>query len=638
MDWRLFGVVSVLAVALFAARAAWMVQGGSPLLSDTDDAMRMVVVRDFLSGQGWYDNVQHRLNTPFGAELHWSRLADLPLSGLILLFRPLFGADAETLAAVVLPLLLLLLLLYLCGRLTVKLAGAEALLPALVLPAFSLSVLGEFAPGRIDHHALQMLLLLTMLWCSIEALARPRFAVGAGLAAATALAIGIEGVPAVAAAILAFGLMWVSTPSRADALRGFGLSFALGVLGHLVLALPPGRWLTPACDALSFTYAVAAAAVGAAFLALSLLPVARPVMFRLGLGVGAGLAIAATLGAAFPACLSGPYSMLEPWLIEHWIDRITEAAPLWQSMAARPVYAIAVAVPPLLAVGVVLHAVSGRQFHRRRAEEEQTGDAPPPPKEQDRAVARGQWLVYLSFLALSVAAMLLQIRASRMATVVAVPAGAALIVAARQFYLVRPALARAIPLVLAWIGSAGLAVALVASGLVELIPGYAGSLAEPGLGGKSACLEPSAFAGLAGLPPARVMAPIDLGAHLLAFTPHEVVAAPYHRNAQGVRDAFDFFNGPIGDARAILAERGVTLVVVCPQMPEMRGLAEAAPDSFVRLYAEEALPGWLVQQSPPEAPLEVFAVADQIWAVNSPSLAAVARQHARPPRQQPGRQ
>ena len=40
-----------------------------------------------------------------------------------------------------------------------------------------------------------------------------------------------------------------------------------------------------------------------------------------------------------------------------------------------------------------------------------------------------------------------------------------------------------------------------------------------------ACLMPSAFADLAKLPPARVMTPIDLGSHVLLFTPHSVVAS-----------------------------------------------------------------------------------------------------------------
>ena len=37
----------------------------------------------------------------------------------------------------------------------------------------------------------------------------------------------------------------------------------------------------------------------------------------------------------------------------------------------------------------------------------------------------------------------------------------------------------------------------------------------------------------------------------------------------------------------------MTLVVICPQMPELRGLPDAAPDSFVKLFAANRLPAWL---------------------------------------------
>jgi hypothetical protein len=117
-----------------------------------------------------------------------------------------------------------------------------------------------------------------------------------------------------------------------------------------------------------------------------------------------------------------------------------------------------------------------------------------------------------------------------------------------------------------------------------------------------------AFAALSAIPPERVMTPVDLGSHMLAFTQHHVVAAPYHRNGDGVRDAFAFFNGPITEARDILDRRGVTLVVTCDGLPEMRGRADAAADSFVRLVRRDALPAWLVETTPPGETLRVFAV------------------------------
>jgi len=556
-----------------------------PLFADTDDAMRITVVRDFLAGQDWYDPVQHRLNTPYGAEIHWSRLIDLPIASLISLMRPLAGTTADTIAVYLWPLLLLLLLLALSALTTVKLVGREGLLPALALPAFSLATLVEFAPGRIDHHSAQILLTLAMLYCAMEALQRPRFAIGAGIAAATALAIGIESLPSVAAAILAFGLMWVLVPERSDALRGFGISFALAMVAHAGLALSPERWLVPACDAISPVYVALAVGVGIGFAGMSLLPL-RLVLARLLLGVAIGGGLTAALVLAFPACLGGPYAALDPWLVEHWIGRIREAVPLWDAVAGNPVYSIAAALPPVLALAVTAYRI---RFGSRDG--------------------RSAWLVYGLFLALAVVVMLVQIRGSRMAAALAMPAGAWLIVVARRRYLAERKPLAIAGLIASWLGFAGIAISVVVNLIFLAVPGYAETRAKLGLDQRGKCLLASAFDDLAALPPARAMTLVDLGAHVLAYTPHAVVAAPYHRNQQGLRDAFEFFNQPLEQARAILEARDITLVVICPQMPEMAGLPDAAHSSFVKLYARDALPGWLVERSSETSPLKVYEVA-----------------------------
>src|SRR5688572_18860386 len=105
-------VVWVLIAALYVARALFNADH-VPLFADTDDALRLVTVRDFLAGQNWYDHTQNRLNVPFGAEMHWSRLVDLVMAGLIVLFQPFAGsAGAAALAGYAWPLGLLFILLF----------------------------------------------------------------------------------------------------------------------------------------------------------------------------------------------------------------------------------------------------------------------------------------------------------------------------------------------------------------------------------------------------------------------------------------------------------------------------------------------------------------------------------------------
>ena len=587
VDWKLFALVFALTAAAYVTRAV-LTQGSVPLFNDTDDAMRLVEIRDFMGGQGWYDLVQHRLNTPFGAEMHWSRLIDAPIAGLMLLLRPFAGNLAETVTAYVWPLLLLGVLMLLNSRISVRLAGVAAALPGLVLPAFSLISMVEFAPGRIDHHSVQILLALTMLLCLIDALEHPRMAIAAGLATACAIAIGAESLPTAVAGALAAGLIWVIDGRHAALLRNFGASFALGTLTLLVLALPPERWFMPYCDAISVVYASAAVGTGLFFVLLSLLPLGRRVPTqRLAAGGLAGVAVVALLYQVFPTCFHGAYPNLDAWLITHWIDRIDEAKPLWVAFVSNLSYVVAIGLPSLLALMVTFYHL----LHR------ETG-------------SRSRWVAYGVVLFVAIAVMLLQVRGARLATTLAAPAGAALIVAARTRYLAGGKLLPVAGLVAGWIGFAGLALALIANSVLALSPtGPSSPTDTPQSAQRASCLMPAAFAPLAALPKARIMAPIDLGSHLLAFTPHEVVGAPYHRNIAGLHDSFDFFNAPIAEARSILAARDISLVVSCPSMPELKGLPDAAADAFVHLYAQHSLPSWLQLVSTPGATLEIYAVS-----------------------------
>jgi hypothetical protein len=149
---------------------------------------------------------------------------------------------------------------------------------------------------------------------------------------------------------------------------------------------------------------------------------------------------------------------------------------------------------------------------------------------------------------------------------------------------------------------------LLVEGAATLLPsGQAQAVAQAKVS-RASCLVPSAFADLAALPPEAIMTPIDLGSHMLLQTPHSVVSAPYHRDAQGVRDTFDFFNLPIDQARSILDRRHIGLVVTCPAMAEMSGLPGRAANSFSALAQAGTLPDWLADVTPSGGALKVYAV------------------------------
>ena len=163
--WLTFAGLLLLAWAFAAALLLvdrWPEMGQR--LFDGDDAMRLVEVREFLAGRGWFDMHEFRLDPPTGYDTHWSRLIDAGLAGLYLAVRPFAAPDmAEQLMRAVWPLLWLLAAMTAVTALAWRIAGRNAALAALVVSAFALPAFQHFKPGRIDHHNVQIVLALAVV-------------------------------------------------------------------------------------------------------------------------------------------------------------------------------------------------------------------------------------------------------------------------------------------------------------------------------------------------------------------------------------------------------------------------------------------------------------------------------------------
>src|SRR3954454_292953 len=197
-------------------------------LGDTDDNMRIMQVRAWLHGQGWYDLRNYRLNPPFGANIHWSRLVDLPIAGLILALRPfLGGAGAERWAVAIAPLLPYLLLLWSLALAVRRLIDPRAYPLAFLALFFAASTNGMFLPERIDHHGGQ----LALLGLKISAICGPRRVRGGlilGISTALSLAIGLEMIIYLAVGGVAMVLFWVDDRIERERLGAYALAMAGG--------------------------------------------------------------------------------------------------------------------------------------------------------------------------------------------------------------------------------------------------------------------------------------------------------------------------------------------------------------------------------------------------------------------------
>jgi hypothetical protein len=296
-------------------------------LPDTDDNLRMAQVRGLLKGQSWYDLRQYRLNPPAGANIHWSRFVDLPLAGLILLFRPFLGGPgAERLAVAIAPMLPYLLLLFSVALTVRRLIDPRAYVLAFLAMVFAASTNGMFAPLRIDHHGWQ----LAILALAVSGLANPNRRRGGlvlGLASAWSLAIGLEMLIYLALGAVAAVLFWVYDRDERERLGAYAVALGGGTAIAFLLFASNDNW-NAVCDALSPVWLGDALLGGALLFGLAMLSPADWKR-RLALAAAAGALVAIYHALASPQCLQR-LEGVSPEVERLWLSHVREARPLYK--------------------------------------------------------------------------------------------------------------------------------------------------------------------------------------------------------------------------------------------------------------------------------------------------------------------
>lgn len=507
--------------------------------------MRAVELRDFLAGQSWFDLTARRLDPPTGVTMHWSRIVDVSLAAIqkpLSLF--LAPEQAERGMRLLFPFAMLAALLLLSGRLGGLLAGTGARLLAICLVTLSAPMIEQFAPGRIDHHAPQIVTLMASFVLLLQGLdpARAPSLAAAAASMAFSLAISLENIPLFAP--MAGALLWLFVADGVAA-RAQLLWFAGGALVafplFFIATVPPSAYTQAACDAFSAPWLAGAMAGALGLIALALAASRLgSVRARALAGAVVILVILAVFASVAPACLVGPFAGLDPLVRTLWLSHVQEVMPLSRLFVQESSKGVAIAAPVALALAAAVW---------RAAE---TG-----------GLERRRWSVAAATIAIGFAASLLHIRVFSSVTPIAMAALAggvsAIVLRLRVSPMLRNTLAAFLSLCFSPIGLT-----------LALADDHAGAPQT-----EAACLTPEALAPLSVVPPGRVAASFNLGAHILAHTLHEALAARYHRNNHGNRLAADIFLAP-------------------PERAEALARGEA--------------PAWLERRSRPDAPLLVFAV------------------------------
>ena len=549
--------------------SAWLIyQRWLPIqwfgLGDTDDNLRMMQVRGLLTGQDWFDLRQHRLDPPYGANVHWSRLVDLPIAGIKLALLPFMsGAMAEKVAVAVAPLLPMLVTMAAMAGLVRRILSAGAVPFALALLLCAHSLRGMWMPLRIDHHGWQ----LAMLSLALLALTDRRPGRGGlllGAATAASITIGLEMLLYLAAAGAMAALMWVRDGREAPRLAAYGASLGAGCgLGFLLFASYDNRLAV--CDALSPVWLTTLGAAGAAAVLLARLRL-DGWRGRLLVGGAAALLVGAFYALAWPHCL-GRLEGSSPELEAMWLSRVREARPIYTHSSL-----VMAAVLALPAAGLIGYAL---MLSRRRRDVE----------------AAIPWAA-LAFLALIPAALLFwQTRAGPAAQLLSIPGATALAWALIGLARAqRHMLVRVLGAVLAFYVVSGFAVQNLVQQLTPAKPSEARKAINQANG---KCPTLAALRPIALQPKGYVLTHVDLGPRLITVTHHDAVAGPYHRNQQSILDVMKGFRGTPDAARAMIARRGIDYVLICPGLSETTVYKAEAPNGFYAQLAKGRVPAWL---------------------------------------------
>ena len=545
--------------------------------ADTDDAMRLAQMRDWLAGQGWYDLTQHRVVG--GYDSHWSRLIDAGLGGTLWLFglfvEPVF---AGRLMLTTWPMLWLLPTMAGAAAIAWRIAGREAALMVLLLAAIGLPAFHQFRPGRIDHHnvqiALSMLVVAATVWSD-----RVRWAaLAAGAATGLALAIGLECLPYLLVCAMAFVVRYLVDAKFARAAGDYGLGLAASSVMGFLVTVGPDLWSRAECDQIAVNW-LALTVIGGGALALATrFASARPVVR--GMHVLLAGALAAALFAWIePRCLRGPYAMMDPAVWPIWLAHVREMKPLVTLTLESPLTGIAIGTFPLVALIAVL------MLARLPAMRTDFG-----------------FLAATAAFLVAAATMLAAIKATSYAIWLAIPLVAVFALHVFEWLRLRTLAPRMAVGVL-------LTPAVLSLGTITIAEaagfGANDSFNRPET---NACFKSASYAALAKLPPGVVAADIDYGPYILALTPHSVVAAPYHRLSGGIMAAHELFTSAPDEARRAAARLGVTYVLTCGERAP-KDVAGAGLDAslWARLKAGD-VPTWLARVELADSPFVVYRI------------------------------
>ena len=555
-------------------------------LPDADDYMYIAQIQDWLNGQNWFDNIQHRLDPAAAVPIDFSRLAQVPMVALMALLAPFLGKAYSSIGMAMLlpPLELIIGLLLLRWIADSAINKGYSRLTAFVA-LFAPYLIFQFSPGHIDHHGLTALLVLAGFGTAARVSAEPdmtRWPVLTGILFSLALAVGLEILPALILITLWLGFLAVLRGGP-FARAGFiyGISLTLSSVVWLVATIPPEGWFTADPLGYSIVYVIFCASIALCFSGVALVAQFRLTRPFASLRLLAGGTIAAVTGylflGSFPTLISGPYGAMDSALAGFMFANIPEAIAIIHTGAGVTDISLHLIWPVMALVATAYLGLRAPTRYKR-------------------------WFWLLTLLCLgahTALAAFYQIRFLVLAQMFAViPLAAVLAQALAQLDAktkgtVRFVLKLEALLLIAPLPTLILPALLSHTDFIKDVVLFPVQAAEYTCDMHS--LAMTLGNGEIFGSPQFIINDMGSGPQILARTPHSVLSAPFHTNVAGNMDAIHFFTATNPDtAKDIMTRRNAGLVVLCKDIVDIyKPLTEGAAPNMATQLAQDIIPPWL---------------------------------------------
>ena len=560
--------------------------------ADTDCYMRLNRVVQLYESGKWYDSNYARSNAPYGVNLHWTRPLDVLLLTGALIAKPFVGFKTGLFwwGVIISPFLLAASVLFLPWAFRPILEASASNIVSILL-LFQVGTLGQYYVGRPDHHSLLgflFIILVGIILRIIQGSFNKTMCYLAAIIGAISVWIHIESMMFIFLSFLVFGIFWIFKDE--DFInKNIHYSAALVVFTAVALVLErPWYDLTSIeYDKISIAHLFIIGLISLFWVIVfyfrhNTVFAERGRTWRFSIASFAAIIVVLCVWLFFPGFYRGGYADIDPRIVPIWLDNINEVLSPLRGEFLMPLISL---------LGSAIVGTSYIVFILWK---------------KPNAEIKG-WIFVLAGILLFATAGIFSRRLLPYGNIITLaPLAALLSVVLRwesayfkHFSTIIISFVR--PFTIMAFGAGFL---LIGYGFQNIIGAAPVTNKTDMIAPLSQMCNELNKLSAKQKHPSRILAFIDYGPEILYRTNYEVIATPYHCNAQGILDAYWIMTATSDEkAHTLVHQRGIDMILVSNKSTEEQYYATAPKQStlYERLR-KDSIMNW-VKEIPLPQPL-----------------------------------